>query len=623
MWTHQNTGSPLECRLARLRARLRSLRCVTTACVTLLLPTAGPIGECDAAPPNVVVFLADDAGYGDFSLTGNTNVATPAIDSLARDGGLLAQFMVQPVCSPTRAELLTGRWYPRGGVRGVAAGDERLAADTTTVAQVFRDAGYATGCFGKWHNGIQWPFHPLARGFDTFYGFAEGHWGAAFDPPLQHDAAFVRGHGFIADDLTGQAIDFVRRSRRAGRPFFCYVPFNTPHSPHSVPDADWDQWRDRPVALRGPRGDAEDVAATRAALALVENIDRNVGRVLAALDELGVRDDTIVVFFSDNGPNGPRWNAGLKGVKGSTDEGGVRSVCCIRYPARIRGGTVVEDVAGAVDLLPTLAGLAGISRRTAQPIDGADLSALLTGNPAAPPAPAGRAIIACMGDRVSVRTTRHRLDAAGRLYDVRTDPGQTRDVTAGHAAEAARLRDIAAAYRRDVIGGQARDPRPFPVGHPGAPLTELTAGEATPHGGIARSCKHRNCSFLTRWNSTDDAIEWPVDVVTPGRYDVEVWYTVSEADAGASVRLSCGPANVTGSIGPAWDPPLWDAYDRAPRVEGYDKEFRPLRLGTIDLPAGRATLRLAATAIPGKAVGDLRRIVLRPAAPEGGPPGHD
>ena len=227
MRTLQNSGSPLhDGRRGRVRPSPLGIRRSVTACSAILLALGYPIRACVATPPNLVVFLADDAGYGDFSLTGNTNVATPAIDSLARDGGVLAQFMVQPVCSPTRAELLTGRWHPRSGVRGVAAGDERMAADATTVAQVFRDAGYATGCFGKWHNGIQWPFHPLARGFDTFYGFPEGHWGAAFDPPLQHDAAFVRGHGFIADDLTGRAIDFVRRAHAAGRPFFCYVPFN-------------------------------------------------------------------------------------------------------------------------------------------------------------------------------------------------------------------------------------------------------------------------------------------------------------------------------------------------------------------------------------------------------------
>ena len=144
-------------------------------------PTGGP------RRPNVLVMLADDAGYGDFSLVGNTNLSTPAIDSLARDGGLLQQFMVQPFCSPTRAEFLTGRCHPRTGVRGVTTGQERMAAGERTIAEDFRDAGYATGCFGKWHNGTQWPWHPRARGFDTFYGFTEGHWGDYIDPPLEHD----------------------------------------------------------------------------------------------------------------------------------------------------------------------------------------------------------------------------------------------------------------------------------------------------------------------------------------------------------------------------------------------------------------------------------------------------
>jgi arylsulfatase A-like enzyme len=143
-------------------------------------PATAAVGDGTGAAarrrqPNVVVILADDAGWGDFSVTGNQTLATPAVDSLAADGCLLETFFVQPVCAPTRAELLTGRWHPRGGVRGVTEGAERLSPDERTIAEVFRDGGYATGCFGKWHNGTQWPYHPLARGFERFYGFTEGH----------------------------------------------------------------------------------------------------------------------------------------------------------------------------------------------------------------------------------------------------------------------------------------------------------------------------------------------------------------------------------------------------------------------------------------------------------------
>jgi arylsulfatase A-like enzyme len=580
---------------------------------------AGGSGACAEPPrsarPNVVVLLADDAGYGDFSFVGNRNLSTPAIDSLARDGAVLRQFMVQPFCSPTRAEFLTGRCYPRTGVRGVSGGSERMAADELTVAEVFRRAGYAAGCFGKWHNGTQWPFHPLARGFATFYGFTEGHWAGYFDTPLSDGTRFVTSRGYITDDLTTHAIAFIREARAEGKPFFCYVPYNTPHSPMCVPDDEWRRFENRPLSL--PGGDREDPAMTRAALAMVENMDHNVGRILAALDDLGIAGDTVVVFFSDNGPNSPRWNAGLRGIKGSTDDGGSRSVCCIRHSGKILAGTTVTPLTGAIDLLPTLADLCGIQADPRKPFDGMSVAPLLEDRDAEGGLSRrlnARAIVSRRGDMVSVRTSRHRLDHKGRLYDMAEDPGQTRDISPALPDEAARLGQIADAYRQDVIGNEPDVAgTPFPVGWPGAPLTELTAGEGIPRGGVKRSSNAANSSYFTGWTDANDAIVWPIDVVRPGRYHVELWYTVPDADAGATIEVSCGTSRLVARVGPGWNPPLLTGEDRVPRGEGYDKNFKPLRLGAIDLGAGAATLRLQATAIPGASVADVRRIVLIPA----------
>ena len=173
-----------------------------------------------AARPNVVVFLADDQGWGDVSANGNTQLRTPNIDSLKKDGASLDRFYVCAVCAPTRAEFFTGRYHPRGGVRGVSTGHERLNLDEKTVADAFKAAGYATGAFGKWHNGSQWPYHPNARGFDEYYGFTSGHWGEYFDPPLEHNGKFVRGKGYITDDLTDHALQFIETNKE--RPFFLY-----------------------------------------------------------------------------------------------------------------------------------------------------------------------------------------------------------------------------------------------------------------------------------------------------------------------------------------------------------------------------------------------------------------
>src|SRR5262245_50572462 len=199
--------------------------------IALVAVLIGRAEAQQAAPtkPNVVVFLSDDQGWGDLSIHGNTNLSTPNVDSLARDGALFERFFVCPVCSPTRAEFLTGRYHPRGGVRNVTSGGERLNLDEKTIADTLKAAGYATACFGKWHNVSLYPYHPNGRGFDEYYGFTSGHWGEYFDPPLEHNGRPVRGQGFIADDLTGRAIDFIDKS--SAKPFFCYLAFNTPHSP--------------------------------------------------------------------------------------------------------------------------------------------------------------------------------------------------------------------------------------------------------------------------------------------------------------------------------------------------------------------------------------------------------
>ncbi len=278
------------------------------------LSAAGAIPTCSAwsaprpagARPNVVVILADDQGWGDLSIHGNTNLSTPHIDSLAHDGELFERFYVCAVCAPTRAEYLTGRYHSRGGVRGVSTGAERLNLDEMTIAQTFKAAGYATGAFGKWHNGTQFPYHPNARGFDEYYGFTSGHWGQYFDPELDHNGKLVRGKGYISDDLTNHAMEFITQHK--DHPFFCYLPFNTPHSPMQVPDRFFEKFSHMDPKMRNRDPELESVPMTRAALAMCENIDWSVGRVLAKLDELKLAGATIVIYFSDNGPNSWRWN---------------------------------------------------------------------------------------------------------------------------------------------------------------------------------------------------------------------------------------------------------------------------------------------------------------------------
>ncbi len=583
---------------------LRVSALLLCALLALLSPTSH---ATPSARPNVVVVLADDQGWGDLSINGNSNLSTPRIDSLAKDGALFERFYVCPVCSPTRAEFLTGRYHPRGGVHGVSTGGERLNLDEKTIADTFKAAGYATGAFGKWHNGTQYPYHPNARGFDEYYGFTSGHWGSYFDPPLDHNGKPVRGKGFIIDDLTDHALKFIADNKQ--RPFLCYVPFNTPHSPMQVPDQFYRKFAKLELKLRARNPRQEDVAFTRAALAMCENIDWNVGRILDRLEELKLADRTIVLYFSDNGPNSWRWNGGMKGRKGSTDEGGVRAPFLIRWPGHIRAGARIPQVAGAIDLLPTLAALADIPVASTKALDGLNLKPLLLGTARDWP---DRMIFSHWNGKVSVRTQRYRLDDNNQVFDMETDLGQDRDASAAEPGVSSRLAQARAQWKAELLPGLDNDTRPFPVGYPQFPITQLPARDGIPHGNVQRSANAPNCSYFRNWVGTNDSITWDVEVATTGKYEAVIRYACPATDTGSAIELSFRGSRLQGKVLEANDPPLRGAeHDRVPRRgESYVKDFKPLRLGTFELTKGRGLLTLRALSIPGRAVMEVRSVFL-------------
>ncbi len=606
----------------------RLKRFSTLAAILCSVWTASSSAESTNTPsrPNVLVFLADDAGWGDYPHSGNVAARMPNIDSLAKGGVSLDRFFVCPVCSPTRAEFLTGRYHPRGGVYGTSTGQERLDLDENTVAEAFQAAGYATGCFGKWHNGSQWPYHPTARGFDEYFGHTAGHWGEYFDPPLEDSRGrIVRTKGYIVDVCTDRALEFIENNKR--RPFFCYVPFTTPHSPWAAPDEYWQRYKDKPITQPATLPQQEEVDQTRCALAMLANQDWNVGRVLLRLRKLGLAENTIVLYFSDNGPNSWRFNGGMKGRKGSTDEGGIRSVCYIRWPAKLPAGRTVTQISGAVDLLPTLTALAGIARVGDKPLDGRDLSPLLLNRNVDWP---DRMIFSTWNRKVSVRTQNHRLDDRGRLFNMVADPGQTTPIDEKEPELAAKLAQAAKAWHQEMYpedaeatekpqgkakrraDGGAVDTRPIPVGYREFPITMLPARDGEPRGGVQRSARAPNSSYFVNWTSKEDSMVWFVDVHTTGRYKVTVDYTCPIPDAGSTVELSFGGRRLTGKVASGWDPPLYTNQDTLPRPPGESqmKEFRTLTLGEINLKAGQGSLTLRALEIPGKSVMDVRRVTL-------------
>ncbi len=562
----------------------------------------------DLKKPNIVIILSDDQGWGDLSINGNVNISTPNIDNLARNGVVMNNFYVSPVCSPTRADLLTGRYHVRGGVYGTSAGRERLDLDEVTIADIFKSAGYRTAAYGKWHNGMQPPYHPNARGFDDYYGFCSGHWGNYFSPMLEHNGQLVEGEGYIVDDLTDHGIRFIEKNK--AQPFFLYLPYNTPHSPMQVPDRWWNKFENNALEKFHRDKQKEDINFTRAALAMCENIDYNVGRIVSTLEELELVENTIVIYFSDNGPNSWRWNGGMKGRKGSTDEGGVRSPMFIQWAGNLEAGRTINEISGAIDLLPTLVDLAGIEYNYGKLLDGISLKPLLIEGEGQWK---DRFIYSYWNNKTSVRNQQYRLDHEGRLFDMIADPGQYQDVSVNYPDIHEKLLQAKDHWVEDVLYELPEiDNRPFTIGHPDFVYTQIPARDGKPHGNIQRSNRFPNDSYFLNWTSTEDKITWEVEVLADGEFEVEIYYTCPEESTGSRVILSFNEAKLIGSVEKAHDPPVMGmGNDRVPRVESYVKDFKPMAFGTIHLKRGKGQLTLQAEDIPGKEVMEFRLMMFK------------
>jgi arylsulfatase A len=331
------------------------------------------------ARPNVVVVLADDMGYGDLGLFNEGRSRTPHLDALAADGVCLPQcYSGSPVCAPSRATLLTGRYPQRTGSIDTLQGRglDRIGLNEVTIADCFRASGYRTGLVGKWHNGALDPrFHPNARGFDEFAGFSGG-FADYWDYTLDLNGTDVAGDGrYLTDVFTDHAVSFVRRHAR--EPFFLLVAYNAPHFPMQAPDG-----------LVHAYLDAGETLGTALTYAMVEVMDAGVGRIDATLSELGLAENTVVVFSSDNGPYLGEWqgisldrfNYGWRGAKHYVFEGGIRVPALVRWPAGLEGGRTLPPMVHFADWLPTLAAAAGVAVSDTVAFDGNDIGAVLAGD---------------------------------------------------------------------------------------------------------------------------------------------------------------------------------------------------------------------------------------------------
>lgn len=555
-------------------------------------------------PPNIVLVITDDQGWGDLKSNGNKWLDTPVLDKLRQDGASFDRFYVSPVCAPTRASLLTGRYYLRTGTTWVTHRKEVMRSEEVTFAEVFKEADYITGIFGKWHNGAQYPNDPIGQGFDEFYGFSAGHWNNYFNTGLIHNDTPVSTTGYINDVLTDKAIAFIDENR--DRPFLCYVPYNTPHSPFQLPDEYYDKYK----AMGLNEKDAS-------VYGMCENLDDNIGRILTRLDSLDLTNNTIVIFLTDNGPNGQRYNDGMKGWKGHIDEGGVRVPLFIRWPDKIAPGTNIKPLAAHIDLLPTLAELCQVSLSSDVQLDGRSLAPLLLGEKTDWPerniytVRAGASI----GPVGALRSQQYRmvldLDGAPQLYDMLADPGQEHNLKDSHPKITEELKDTFINWF-DHVKPADLTPPPIPVGHPARLLTELPASEALLSESVSfKGERGWSNDWIINWEQVTDTISWKIDVEEAADFEIQMVYACQEEELGSTIRLSIGNQSLTKEIEVSYKGETLPSPDRVPRGEVYERKWGIMEMGKLYLESGRQTITLSATKIIGAQVAELKSLRLR------------
>lgn len=597
---------------------------LTAFAAIVFIISGARMGAAPASPPNVLLIITDDQGYGDLSLHGNPHLQTPHIDRLGRAGVRFDRFYVSSFCAPTRAALLTGRYPERTGVHGVTYNRETMRAEEVTLAEALKAGGYRTACIGKWHNGEHYPHTATAQGFDSFLGFNAGHWNNYFDANLLRGDQEEATRGYITDVLTDEAVQFMGNQAAGAQPFFCYLSYNAPHSPYQVPDRYYDKF--------AAKGLEPSVAAF---YGMCENIDDNVGRLLRFLDEKKLSENTVVIFMTDNGGTAGAkiYNAGMRGQKTSVHEGGSRVPFFIHWPAAKWTAHTVTTLAAHIDIYDTVLDLCAVKPPVGLPRDGRSLKPLLEGS-----APAGEERTLFIHNPIdernrypgAVRTARYRLvreipgpaggsnakanDAratAWQLYDMVGDPKEQRDIA---AAEPTVVTHLSTRYEQwvDSLFQTPLQRVRIPVGHRAAPDVVLQAPQAFFSGSLRFNAGPGFANdWLTSWTSPQGEIWFELEVAQSGTYAVEIAYACPEADAGSRVRLETSQASLEFRVPAAPIAPVELPHrDERGRVRYQNRTWAHLAVGSITLSRGKESLKLRVLAQAGKQVMDFKQMRL-------------
>ena len=446
----------------------------------LVFGCSPPPGD-DASRPNIILVITDDQGWAQLGSHGDDVLRTPHLDRLATESVELTRFYVSPVCAPTRASLMTGRYNYRTGVVDTYVGRAMMHSDEVTLAETLSEAGYRTGIFGKWHLGDNYPLRAMDQGFQESVVHKGGGIGQPSDPPetsyfdpiLQHNGEAKPYPGYCTDIFFREALEYIEKNRES--PFFVYIPTNAPHSPYDVPESYRQSYLEAGLEDKDAR-----------IYGMITNIDDNMGRLLDGLKRMELEENTIVIFMTDNGATTQRYTAGLRGLKTTVYDGGIRVPFLLRWPARLQPDTD-DRIAAHIDLMPTLLEAAGVAAPDGVAFDGVSLLSRLDGSGEA----AGNRTLFIQSHRgnepqpfrhFAAIEQRYKLvqpvafatrglppgetfeDYPLELYDLEADPGENQDISDGHPQVVARLRSAYSDWLRNVSSTRGYAPPRIAVG---------------------------------------------------------------------------------------------------------------------------------------------------------------
>ncbi len=504
-----------------------------------------PFSLFAAKQPNIVIVITDDQGYGDLACHGNPIIKTPHIDKLYAESTVLTDYHVAPTCSPTRAALLTGHWTNRTGVWHTIQGRSMIRENEITIGQHF-EKDYATAMFGKWHLGDNYPYRPEDRGFEEVYRHGGGGVGQTpdlwdnsyFDGSYFHNQKIVPAKGFCTDVFFEQANNFIKDAAKKDEPFLAYISLNAPHGPLHAPQKYLDMYKDQDAKIASFFG-------------MITNIDDNVGTTRKLLADLGIADNTIFIFTTDNGTaSGAKvFNAGMKGKKGSNYDGGHRVPMFIHWP---KGGLTehrkIDTLTHAIDFVPTLMEVCKVPNTAKVEFDGLSLKDLL--DPKTDIEWEDRFIITD-SQRVidpikwrgsAVMSQQFRLINGKELYDIKADPGQEKNIAKNKPNQVKKMRDFYDAWWAELQPTFAQTTEIY-IGHPEALTTTLTAhdwlntGPPWNQGHVRRGDAYDKNKAMTQKQHKG---HWAIKVIEDGTYEISAYRWPAEANHPISAGLPAG-----------------------------------------------------------------------------------